>query len=431
MKKHNHRMFLISILTIMVFTFFSSYAETVPAELHIMTNENFDVMDKYEKESNVSIVTKECNDTMMEEIANGFVTKNEDIDIYIFNAHDGLYYLKEKGYYYPLNSSPQLMDEYANLYPAFQKALTNHGDLVAWVMFAQPFVRSEDSNALAAYSVKSPVTFEDFLDTCRDLVAADAVGSGYSLMDVVTYDQKDMLDFYMKLYIMSCQEQYGVISFSGNGFAATVERIKNELPAETPDNTDDDENILSPVFCMMSAFEAITSSMLPMPTVLDGVPTAIETYMTVAVINPSSPRKEQALRFLEYCSKQRGPSTYFYNSAYSEPTENPTVVEQIQSVNEKIKTLEALAEQPSPAQRDELAFQKSCLSDLEKNRYMVTTDAIHYYANLAKSLYISEASPITYDEALQGLVSQYLNGLLDLQQFVASCQKHVDLISQE
>ena len=45
----------------------------------------------------------------MEEIANGFVTKNEDVDICIFDAQDGLYDLKDKGFYDPLNSSAQLM----------------------------------------------------------------------------------------------------------------------------------------------------------------------------------------------------------------------------------------------------------------------------------------------------------------------------------
>jgi len=133
MKKPKYFMFLFGILAVMFFTFPSSYAETIPTELYIMTGRHFDVMDQYEKENDVSIVTKEYSVDIMDEIANGFVTKNENIDIYIFDAHNGLYYLKEKGYYYPLNSSPQLMEEYANLYPAFQKALSNHGDLAAWV----------------------------------------------------------------------------------------------------------------------------------------------------------------------------------------------------------------------------------------------------------------------------------------------------------
>jgi len=93
------------------------------------------------------------------------------------------------------------------------------------------------------------------------------------------------------------------------------------------------------------------------------------------------------------------------------------------------KAIDILSTLPSPVKQNDLVFQKNCLSDLEQNRWLVTTDDICYYANLAKSLYISEASPVTYDEALQGLVSQYLNSILDVNQFVAVCQKHVDLIS--
>ena len=407
-------------------------AETARTELHIMTNCQFDIMNRYANENQVSVITEEYPGDIMEEIANGFVTKNEDVDIYIFDAQNGLYDLKDKGFYYPLNSSAQLMAAYSNLYPAFRNALMSNGDFVAWIMFAQPFVRMESSDVLTANGIKSPTTFSDFLDACRDLLATDALGSDYSLMDIVSYTQRDMLDFYMKLYIMSSQAQLGKVNFSDNHFSQTVARIKKELPATEPiDMNSEQETLPTPIFCLMAGYETITSSMLPMPTVLDNAPTAIETYMTVAVINPASPRKEQAIRFLEYCSKHKDIYTYFYDASCCNPAENPTVVEQINSATEKINALVSLAEPLTPEQRNDLALQQRCLSDLEKNRYMVTPDAIKHYAKMANSIYISEESPIAYDDALQGTVARYLNGIIDLQKFVENCQRHVDLIEHE
>lgn len=106
-------------------------------------------------------------------------------------------------------------------------------------------------------------------------------------------------------------------------------------------------------------------------------------------------------------------------------------MEQINSATEKINALVSLAEPLTPEQRNDLALQQRYLSDLEKNRYMVTPDAIKHYAKMANSIYISEESPIAYDDALQGTVARYLNGIIDLQKFVENCQRHVDLIEHE
>ena len=211
-----------------------------------------------------------------------------------------------------------------------------------------------------------------------------------------------------------------------------AKRIRDELPAEPPsDAYGDQETYPSPIFTLMLGYETVTPLMLPMFTVLNDAPTAIETYVTVAVINPASKRKDQALRFLEYCAAQRDPSVYFYNAAYVEPTQNQTVVDQIPSLTAKINRIKNATEPLTPDQRNELAQLESNLADLQNNRYLVTTDAIRHYANLAQNLSVSEASPITYDEALQGLAEQYLKGILGLQAFVDHCQAHVRLIRQE
>ena len=419
-------LFLLTLLMI------PAYAQTLPAELHIMGERNFDVMDTYQQETGTSIVFHAPDNSMMDEIANGFVTRDTQVDIYLFDAHQGLYYLKEKGYYEPLNHSKTLMTAYGDLYPEFQKALMHKGELAAWVMYAQPFVRSELTDVLQANGVQSPATFDDLLNACETLLASDVIGSEYSLMDVVAYDRQDMLDFFMKQYILSSQTQYGAVDFAAPEFAATVKRIKTELSAQPPTNPFEEEgSIPSPIFSLMTAYEMITTDMLPMPTVLRGVPTAIETYMTVAVVNPSSPRKDLAVQFLEYCAQARNPSVYFYNAAYLTPTENPEIVAQIEADNAQLAALQNATVLLTPQQKAEVTRLQQVLEDLQKQRYWVSPEAIRHYAAMAQHLSIAEASPVTYDEALQGLADRYLRGSLDLTGFVAACQKHAALIGME
>lgn len=51
-------------------------------------------------------------------------------------------------------------------------------------------------------------------------------------------------------------------------------------------------------------------------------------------------------------------------------------------------------------------------ANMEQWRYFSSAEDIAYYQEMAKSLYVSEGSPLTYDDALQVLVQRYLNGAL-------------------
>ena len=398
--------------------------------LTIMTNREFDVMASYVEDTQKHINIVEYPGDVMDEISKNHEARNSDVDIYFLDAHDGLYEVKEKGYFAPLTYSEILVNESLNLYPAFREALSNSsGEPMAWVMHAQPFVRAEITTILSDLGIDSPASFDDLLDVCQALIKSGVIGDEYSLMDIVSYCQEDMLDFYVRLYIQSSQREYGFVDFSNAKFLATVERIKNELPSSPPVfSSDEAESFPMPVISLMMGFETINTRMLPLPTVLEDAESAIETYMTVAIINPTSNNLEEAIDFLEYCAEWRGLSTYFYNKNYSVPAENQSVVNEIESMTVELEKIKSITEPLTTEQQDQLDSFMQQLTELESRRYFVTPDIIDYYADFAKQIYVSEASPLQYDMGLMQIASQYLDGEIDLETFSRECQMHVEMI---
>lgn len=157
---------------------------------------------------------------------------------------------------------------------------------------------------------------------------------------------------------------------------------------------------------------------------------AVETYVTIAVVNPYGKNQEAAIQFLEYCATHLTDGSYFIYDNLTEPIENPSMVAQLDELAEKIALLEQKADKER-ADEDTLRDLQEQYANMEQWRYFSSAEDIAYYQEMAKSLYVSEGSPLTYDDALQVLVQRYLNGAFDAETFAKECQNHVEMIYAE
>lgn len=123
-------------------------------------------------------------------------------------------------------------------------------------------------------------------------------------------------------------------------------------------------------------------------------------------------------------------SSYFIYENMTDPIENPQVVAQLDELAEKIALLEQKADKKR-ADEETLRDLQEQYANLETRRYRSSAEDIAYYQEMAKSLYVSEGSPLTYDDALQVLVQRYLNGAFDAATFAKECQNHVEMIYAE
>ena len=365
-------------------------------------------------------------ESITDEMANAFAIRNDQIDLFVFPAYEGLYSIKTHGYYAPLNDSAVLMGKLGDLYPAFQQALTDDGKLVGWVMSADVMGMMVHHGLLRECGLPVPDTFDELLDTCQAVLEADVLPLDESLLGTAEYSQQGVLDLYMEQYIRACQLGGGTVSFTAPEFLAMVRRIQAELPATDPFPGDWAEN---------SVFEFDLGYMLPeadmviKPRVVEGRPHVIETQMMVAVVNPYSANQEGAVAFLEWYAAQVRPENYIFDASLG-LMESDWDKERIAVLQADIAELEA-APELSPEQEIELEAYRLELASREENPWVVSEAAIDFYASLADGLSITEASPVTYDSALRTAAQRFLNGAYDAEGFAQACQEHITMIYQE
>lgn len=395
--------------------------------LHIETTIDLEVFDEWMAKGE-QLDVHFAEDDIMSIVASTYAIRNDQVDIFVINAYNGLYTMKSKKYYWPLQNSSTLYETYQQLYPAFQKMLMDGDNIVGWILYAQPLVRNEPTDILSVNGIASPVTFDEFLNVCEELRTDDLLGSEYVLTDVIPYTKKGMLDFYMEQYIQACQMNSGSIDFTNEDFLNTVGRIKAELPQERQRRSG--EMNQWPVFSMPAAFDHITTRMKFMPKVLDDQDSAIEVYVAIAVINPYSKNIDKAISFLEYCAERTSLNAYFYRSDMKEPMLNDSVVAAIEESNKELESLSQYSE-IAAEQKDRISELKNIISNYENRRYIVSDADIAYYQTMIDYLYIDEGSPIGYDSALKSIVDRYLQSSMTEQEFGSQCQEYINRIYDE
>ena len=365
---------------------------------------------------------------IMEEIANALAIRNDQVDLFIFPAYSGLYSLKKHGYYAPLNDSEVLMSKLNDLYPAFRQALTDdEGRLIGWVLYSDLMDMQADVATLEEYGLSVPQSFEEMLDDCKSLLEMDVLSNDQALLGYTGYTRESVLDLYMDLYIRASQLNGGTVDFTLPTFQAMVERIRTELPdvdpflGDYPDWT---------VFDLDRGYMELEAEMLFLPPVVSGEPSVIEAQMTLAVVNPYSANKDAAIAFLEWYAGQVSELSYIYDASVTEPMLNQDIVEEIENTQAAIAKLEAITD-PTAEQSDELTRLREEVQRLERYRWRVSAETIALYQTLADGLSIAEASPVTYDDALQTAAQRFLKGAFDAAGFARECQNHITMIYQE
>lgn len=403
---------------------FAAHAENT--ELNIATNQYYALMERmeqFEQESGISITCEKSVD-IMDTISTAYVIKNPDIDLFVFTAYDGLYTLKNMKYYAPLTGSAILQDAFQHVYPALRPVCTDDDTLMGWIIDASPMGMMVLKEYLDEWGMKSPETFDELLDVCNEILEEGLLPEETGLL-MQKYTQSGMMDLFMKYYIMTSLQEGRRLDFTDETFLHYVQRIKDELPAE-----EEPRMAFENIFMIPGASSAPSQMIQFVPRIFPEQNSAVETYVTIAVVNPYGKNQEAAIQFLEYCATHLTDGSYFIYDNLTEPIENPSMVAQLDELAEKIALLEQKADKER-ADEDTLRDLQDQYANMEQWRYFSSAEDIAYYQEMAKSLYVSEGSPLTYDDALQVLVQRYLNGAFDAATFAKECQNHVEMIYAE
>ena len=376
------------------------------------------------------------SDDVFSEMATAFAMQNDQIDLFFFRADEGLYSVKKHGYYVPLNGSEALMEKLGDFYPAVQQALTNdNGDLVGWPMGGTLFgMELSFESRLEQAGISVPTTFDELLDCGFAILEADILPAEVSILGDYPFTKRSVLDLYMDQYIRASQLEGGIVRFTDPTFVAMAERIKRELPDVDP--VFEGSLPYDGIFFYPMGFDTISNWMLPLPQVLSDKAGLVDMYLSIAVVNPYSARREETIAFLEahFTGAQLAKEgarieNYLFDASLNEPMKNEWLIKNIAETQEMIARLEA-AEELTSAQQDELEELRLQLEGLE-NSWAISPEDIEAYVSISGGLSILEASPVTYDASLRMLAERYLNGAYDAAGFAQACQDHISMIYME
>lgn len=369
----------------------------------------------------------ERRDGSMKDIASAIASRDPNIDIFIFDSNAGLDQIKKQHYYYPLTDDSDLMDKLGDLYPAFQNALMDNGNLVGWYVDAQPWgwqVLSPD--LLEELALSEPTTFDELLDVSKVLFDSGLLSRDYVLMLEYRYTQQDMLTFYLRQFLIASERVDGQINFLRPEFARIAEKIRNTVPETSKEN----------LFADYEVFTSSAASVTPstrielIPSVLDDVPSGLYYLTVVAVINPYSNNIGGAIDLMQHLATYESENAALWDSSLSKPIIRSDYDEKVAQYQDEIARLEA-KENRTTQDEDNLDRARSSLAYITEHPYSVSPEDIAYYQSLVQYAYIPGDSPVTFDDALKTLMQRYLNGAFDAEGFARACQEHVNTVYLE
>ena len=369
----------------------------------------------------------ERRDGSMKDIASAIASRDPNIDIFIFDSNAGLDQIKKQHYYYPLTDASDLMDKLGDLYPAFQNALMDNGNLVGWYVDAQPWgwqVLSPD--LLEELALSAPTTFDELLDVSKVLFDSGLLSRDYVLMLEYRYTQQDMLTFYLRQFLIASERVDGQINFLRPEFARIAEKIRNTVPETSKEN----------LFADYEVFTSSAASVTPstyielIPSVLDDAPSGLYYLTVVAVINPYSNNIDGAIDLMHYLATYESATSYLWDASLNQPVIRSDYDELVARYQGEIARLEA-KENRTTQDEDDLDRARSNLAYITEHPYSVSPEDIAHYQELVQYAYVPGDSPVTFDDALKTLMQRYLNGAFDAEGFARACQEHVNTVYLE
>lgn len=360
-------------------------------------------------------------------IADILNTKNSDIDIIMFSSTDemGLKRIREKGYFVDLSSSETLTRQVNRMYESISSHLrTQDGKLAAWPISIDPMYCSlERLDLLEAHGLQIPITFPELMDFFSQLEEEGVLAEEECSPMDVPYDQTTMLDLIMNRFILEQELQGKRLDFDNAELRALLQRVITELPKEDTDFSYE----LYPIYLAFAGYDTISADAIPAPGIGPDSPVALQTYTTLAIINPYSNHQAEAIQYLEFLSVQESATDYLFYADKTEPMINASVASRLEENEQELELLK---------QKEQTMEIRQQLEDLERQHdwlknhlYSITPEDIAAWQKLAPQLVISEEK--LYTDALQKLTQRLVDNNLSVDAFISECNKHMTMVYAE
>lgn len=387
----------------------------------------------YALSAGVTVRRAESVQDLTDQFAQAMATRDGSVDLYFLSTRACLRNIKVSGFYRPLEGSAVLAEQAELLYPAFLRALTDQGHLVAWPVQVNPIMGDASvKRRLEALGFDYPTTFDDYLDTCAALQEADWWSdASYRITSLHPFDRQHVMEQFIRLYIFEQQASHdGAVSFDTPDFRRVMARIAAEVPdtAVSGDGWDFTEALMDMDFI----FDRVSERMIAPLQITPGAQTAVDVDACVAIVNPFSARQEEAVAFLEYLAQLHDEESYTYMrlSPYQDAQASEAIARQEAELEALRASLEAEPENAADL-RLRIEDAEKALATLRGSAYVVSPAALENYAALAEGFVIAEADDLRSDEAIRQSIRMYADGLLSVDRLVDRLEEHAFMVMDE
>lgn len=387
----------------------------------------------FSQETGISIVERQCQgESIMDDVATAIVTQDGSIDIFAIWTEEGLEFFKNKGFYYDLKCSAVLQNAFTEMYPAIQIAMqTNEQQIASWPVEAYITLMTQDTEMLQSHGFENISTWDEAIDVISILGKENFFQSHhYVPFNTYSYDRANILSFFVQEYMMGFYVENAEVTFNTEAFRRLARKILNVVPIEDPyPRTDGYEDAL---FCT-SYSNLIRATQLAPLRISSDEATRINASFRVLIINPYSPHKEEAIKYIEYMATKRTAEDYFIYESMNQPMINQATLQQLEITDRKIADEQSNIPDPSKEREhlELLSLLEQERQFLESELYIVSEKDIQSYAMLSKDFVILENSDLLYNDRIEALILQVAQGAISLDQFIHKADAYVQMVIEE
>lgn len=398
--------------------------------------------------------------TSYEDVTQAMLNQSSAVDVYTISVNSQDYSaLFKRGYMAELDGSSIITGFVGEMYPQLQDVLTGDSGVVAVPVEMWASCMSYNVGAFEALGLTEddvPTSWPEFLALLQRLPEIMGEDCEFSVVDPY-YTQGDLRNslFYSIIsdYMLYLQQDGVEFAFDTEVLRSVLTELEKVdfaalgLPEEYGDDdvyyTYDQETILfstySDVTCETYSYASEYARPMPLAMEVGGQP-VVNASLTVAFVNPYSENRDLAIEYLECAVDNINPvQRANMCPGYNEPVENSYYQEALDNYDENIASIEeelakAETEEEREQWQEQLDDMQKWRDEYEQNyRWSASEESIAFYRNYAQ--YLTPSQYIGFDdEASQefySLISQYVEGSIDLDTFLTTIDKKIRMMVLE
>lgn len=369
----------------------------------------------YMLETGINVQSLGSFEPSAEELATQMLMQDTAADLYCLELDAQVLELIAKGYYTPLQGQTELAQAYQQLRPFVRDWVTWGEDFAVFPVYLS--LRGPAYDPVLRTEVP-PETWEDWLQELLTRVENDP--DGEQPLFEGRYTRADL----RSMLVEALLEQYW-LACGTHGLTAAQTALETNLTlalalceAIEPSHFSSADPLFRLNYVLSPALQA--ENMTPLSLAfLSGETPARTPQVAVYLLNPYSPRQEEALAYLAYIAQAQEGSALVSLYEVNEPQESSeyrrryaTLVENVQSLEEE------LAQAPEEERRsiqDRLDSTKHTMERVAEKRYLVDEPAIDRYLALLPTFQLPDSS--LPESAYETLLFRLIRGEMEAGEF--------------